>query len=333
MASRIRVLDSANRTMQRLGYLKPLCALVNATETSNLETLGKRLIERVTKRVRAYVKNRLTDRLDHDLRKAVLESANGQAVHMEVQDVYLADANLPSRTGKLVEANWRRYPYLGTSLELIKKGTYSALTRSLVLLAVTPEAELRAFQEADRAHNQLPDCWANRRSETLVGCVQTPRWFRMGDGMLQSGSGSLTYHVPLWMVPFEACCRLSRPPVRNPGQPPRHAGTFLPRGPRKPAQCKRLKSPGSYRGQIDAPLAQLTSKENLHYVFAFDLDGTWVDYLIISRETLDDLRVNAGIGSQYLKGDKFHIKLGFTFETIGENAGLSTTTRTPVQKS
>ena len=163
MPSRIRVLDSANRTMQRLGYLKPLCALVNATETSNLETLGKRLIERVTKRVRVsppfdpqtrdYVKNRLTDRLYHDLRKAVLESANGAPVHMEIQDVYLADAGLPSRTGKLVEANWRRYPYLGTSLELIKKGTYSALTRSLVLLAVTPEGELRAFQEVDRAHN------------------------------------------------------------------------------------------------------------------------------------------------------------------------------------
>jgi len=179
MPSRIRVLDSANRTMQRLGYLKPLCALVNATETSNLETLGKRLIERVIKRVRisppfdaqtrAYVKNRLTDRLYHDLRKAVLESANGQAVHMEIQDVYLADANLPSRTGKLVEANWRRYPYLGTSLELIKKGTYSALTRSLVLLAVTPEAELRAFQDADRSHN--PFRISDAQAAILLYCL------------------------------------------------------------------------------------------------------------------------------------------------------------------
>ena len=52
MASRIRVLDSANRTMQRLGFLKALAALVNETETSNLETLGKRFVERVTKRVK-----------------------------------------------------------------------------------------------------------------------------------------------------------------------------------------------------------------------------------------------------------------------------------------
>ncbi|HQU47475.1 MAG TPA: hypothetical protein PK867_32020 [Pirellulales bacterium] len=149
MAKRIRVLDSANRTMQRLGYLKPLCALVNKTETSNLETLGKRLIECVTKRVvisspldaqtREYVKNRLTHRSYHDLRNAVLGPANGAPVRLEIQDVCLADARLPSRTGKLAEASWRRYPYLGTSLELIRKGTYSPLTRSLVLLALTPE--------------------------------------------------------------------------------------------------------------------------------------------------------------------------------------------------
>jgi len=71
MPGRIRVLDAANRTMQRLGYLKGLCALVNETETSNLASLGKRFIDRITKRVkisppfdadiRNYVQNRLTD--------------------------------------------------------------------------------------------------------------------------------------------------------------------------------------------------------------------------------------------------------------------------------
>jgi hypothetical protein len=38
--------------MQRLGYLKVLCALVNETETSDLQSLGKRLIARVTHRVK-----------------------------------------------------------------------------------------------------------------------------------------------------------------------------------------------------------------------------------------------------------------------------------------
>ena len=163
MAGRIKVLDSANRTMQRLGYLKALAVLVNEKETSNLETLGKRMISRVTHRVRLsppfdedlqeYARTRLTDGAYKELRKTVMENARPAGV--ELQDVYLADKSLPSSTGKLVEANWRRYPYLGTSLELVKKGTYSALTRSLVLLAVTPKEEIAAFGELDREHNPL----------------------------------------------------------------------------------------------------------------------------------------------------------------------------------
>jgi len=165
MAGRIRVLDSANRTMQRLGFLKPLCALVNETETSNLISLGKRFMERMTKSVRLsspfdeqlkdYAKNRLTDSIYRDLRKAILENSGNSSLTIELQDLYLADRSLPSRTGKLVEANWRRYPYLGTALQLIKKGTYSALTRSLVLLAVTPQEELSAFLKHDPEHNPM----------------------------------------------------------------------------------------------------------------------------------------------------------------------------------
>jgi len=142
MASRIRVLDSANRTMQRLGYLKALAAIVNESETSNLETLGKKLISRVTQRARLvppfdtdlheYAQRRLTDGSYKELRARILHNSGPATV--ELQDVYLADPSLPSNTGKQLDANWRRYPYLGTSLELIKKGTYSAMTRSLVLL-------------------------------------------------------------------------------------------------------------------------------------------------------------------------------------------------------
>lgn len=166
MAGRIRVLDSANRTMQRLGYLKVLAALGRGSDTSSLSSLGRHLLERVTKRVRIspsldgdirdYVKTRLTDSTYKHLRKVILEGGNGDSpVSLEIQDVYLSDSSLPSRTGKLVEANWRRYPYLATSLELIKKGTYSALTRSLVLLALTPKEEQVAFLTLDRQNNPL----------------------------------------------------------------------------------------------------------------------------------------------------------------------------------
>ncbi len=165
MSSRIRVLDVPNRTMQRLGYLKALCAIVNETETSNLESLGRRFIERVTKRIKlsppfddeikAYAKSRLTDGAYRDVRKVILGNSIDSSVSLEIQDIYLANSDLPSRTGKLVEANWRKYPNLGTSLELVKRGTYSALTRSLVFLLLTPKVELSAFIEVDREHNPL----------------------------------------------------------------------------------------------------------------------------------------------------------------------------------
>jgi hypothetical protein len=163
MASRIRVLDSANSTMQRLGFLKALAALVNETETSNLETLGRRFVARVTQRVKLtppydddlkeYARTRLTDGAYRELRKKIMEDAGPAGV--ELQDVYLADKSLPSSTGKLVQANWRNYPYLATSLEIVKKGTYSGLTRSLVLLAVTPKEELAAFAKLDKQNNPL----------------------------------------------------------------------------------------------------------------------------------------------------------------------------------
>src|SRR5262249_44185956 len=151
MAVKIRVLDAANRTMQRLGYLKLLCARAAMFETSNLSTLGHHLVETVTQRVRVnaplppdltdYVRTRLTDGAYRDLRKEVLsQNGPGRPIAMEIQDVYLADKSLPSRTGKLVMENWKRFPYFGTALELIKKGVYSALTRSLVLLHLTPKA-------------------------------------------------------------------------------------------------------------------------------------------------------------------------------------------------
>lgn len=170
MASRIRILDSANRTMQRLGFLKSLAALVNETKTSNLETLGKRFIARITQRVKlvppfadeikAYARTRLTDGAYRELRRTIMSESGPASV--ELQDVYLADGSLPSCTGKLVQANYRMYPYLATSLDIVKKGTYSGLTRSLVLLTVTPTAELAAFGTLDMKNNPLRinDCQA-----------------------------------------------------------------------------------------------------------------------------------------------------------------------------
>ncbi|HPL67330.1 MAG TPA: hypothetical protein PLG94_12420 [Smithellaceae bacterium] len=165
MPTRIRVLDSTSKSMQRLGYLKALCALVNETETSNLVSLGRRLIEKATKRVKIkapfeegiqnYVKERLKDGTYKEIRQVVAKNTPDTHIALEIQDMYLADPTLPSSAGKLVGEDWRRYPYLGTALELVKKGTYSALTRSIVLLNVTPKEELDAFIVFDKNNNPL----------------------------------------------------------------------------------------------------------------------------------------------------------------------------------
>lgn len=166
MPVKVRILGSANRTMQRTGFLKLLAAQTSRVETSSIETLGKQCVHTLLKRVlltppyseslREYVRLRLTDKVYHDMRKIVLnENGRDANVSLEIQDLYLSDAKIPSNVGKLVEANWRFYPYLATNLDLIMPGTYSILTRSLVLLAVTPKEEIEAFDRYDPKNNPL----------------------------------------------------------------------------------------------------------------------------------------------------------------------------------
>jgi hypothetical protein len=161
---KIRILSAANKHMQRLGYLKLLAAQVARVETSNLTALGNQLVGTVTKRVRLsppfseslrdYAQIRLSyDRLYANLRAAIL---SGKApVGVEIQDLYLSDPALPSSTGKLAGNSRRFYPYLGTALDLIKPGTWSAMTRSLLLLHLTPKEELAAWESHNPAQNPL----------------------------------------------------------------------------------------------------------------------------------------------------------------------------------
>jgi hypothetical protein len=163
MSGKIRILSAANKHMQRAGFLKLLAVQVARTETSSLSALGERLVETVTKRVRIsppfddalreYVQIRLYDRIYADLRKNVL--AGNIAVGIEIQDLYLADPRLPSSTGKLGENSRRFYPYFGTALDLIKPGTWSAMTRSLLLAYLTPKEELSAWENHSPTHNPL----------------------------------------------------------------------------------------------------------------------------------------------------------------------------------
>jgi hypothetical protein len=163
MPVKIRILSTANKHMQRAGYLKLLAAQVARVETSSLSALGAKLVETVTKRVRVappfndalreYVQTRLFDRIYADLRKNVL--TGNTPVGIEIQDLYLADARLASSTGKLGENSRRFYPYFGTALDLIKPGTWSAMTRSLLLAHLTSKEELAAWDNHNPTHNPL----------------------------------------------------------------------------------------------------------------------------------------------------------------------------------
>jgi hypothetical protein len=75
----------------------------------------------------------------------------------------------------------------------------------------------------------------------------------------------------------------------------------------KSTDCNHLKEPGAFSGMIDVPLTQLVFGGELYYIFVFGFDGKWAEYIIISREKLNDLRVKEGIGTGYTKVKKKHL--------------------------
>jgi len=158
---KIRILSAANKHMQRLGYLKLLVHHTARTETSNISTLGGQLVDVTMKRIRIeppfsqtltdYIQYRLTGGVYAGVREAVL-AKKPTAAAIELQDLYLCDPKLPSNTGKLNDSSREKYPYFGTALDLIKPGTWSIMTRGLLLVHLTPKEELASFDayQADR---------------------------------------------------------------------------------------------------------------------------------------------------------------------------------------
>lgn len=159
-----RIFTNTTRCMQRLGYLKHLAHLAASRETSNFETLGKELLQAATRRVtvsvtpeiKGYIHRRLTDRVYNELKKKLGPNAVGQgteSVNLEIQDVYLASDSLPSRTGKLVLGDWRKYTLLGTLLGLVREGTYSPLVRGVSLLSLCANRERIALAKYASDYN------------------------------------------------------------------------------------------------------------------------------------------------------------------------------------
>lgn len=208
----LRVLNGLSRQMQRLGYLKRLVKRVTATSTSNLDNLGHDLLEMVTRKVRlplderlaSYVKVRLSDNTYATIKQQadawLKNGGEPPVVAMELQDLYLADPQMPSGVGKLVREDWRRYPPLAVNIGLVRAGTYSANTRALSLLYFTPDGELRAFQEYLPETNPLR---LTRQQSLLLlyaliesdGEVLSPLWSQLAakhpDGFTDRDAGNL----------------------------------------------------------------------------------------------------------------------------------------------
>lgn len=147
--------------MQRPGFLKYLTYRCSLRDSSSLEILGKELVSAGSKKVQTqltpllneYILRRLTDRIYRNLRESIKKSTN--SIYMETQDLYLADSELPSKAGKLAGNDWRKYPYLMSSLGLMRKGTYSLLVRGKVFLELVSEAEIKSMESYNPKINPL----------------------------------------------------------------------------------------------------------------------------------------------------------------------------------
>lgn len=153
----IRVFTNPKRCMQRLGFLKPLVWRASQSATNNLSTLGKELIASVSQKVsitlsphlEEYIKAVLTDPIYRNIRtiasKPVEDTLDKPKVQIELQDLYLANSELPSRRGKLINDDWNKYPYLALNLGLLRKGTYSLLVRGQSFLSLVSDSEKKVF--------------------------------------------------------------------------------------------------------------------------------------------------------------------------------------------
>ncbi len=157
-----RYFRNTARCMQRLGFLKPLLTLASSRESWDFESFGRELVRAVTRRAKAtiddstetYIRRRLTDRTYNDLKKRLAaNSGANEAVPLEVQDIYLSSPGLTSRTGKLVEGDWRKYPLLAAQLGFVRRGTFSALVRGMAFLEVCSSTEMQAFERVQPGCN------------------------------------------------------------------------------------------------------------------------------------------------------------------------------------
>ena len=71
---------------------------------------------------------------------------------------------------------------------------------------------------------------------------------------------------------------------------------------------------GTYTAELELPLVELKLPSDLFYVFPLHFQGACVDFIVISRARLNDLRLNKDVGSEYVdeKTGTQYLKLRFS---------------------
>jgi hypothetical protein len=122
---------------------------------SSGENLGHDLIEKITRSVSIVADSNIVEYVSTRHIKGYKGVEEGAKLDLELQHLYLADSQMPSSTGHLLERDAIRYPRLTTGLGILREGTYSPNVRAFSLLHFTPQEELESFSKYNPTANPL----------------------------------------------------------------------------------------------------------------------------------------------------------------------------------
>lgn len=150
----IRAIKNPHRSQQRLGFLKYLLYRASQNDSTPLKVLGEDLAKTLSKKINIPVNDSIEEYVAKRLRN---HSKNiKKKTYIELQDLYLSDPKISSKTGKLYSYDsQKRYPYLLTSLGFAREKIYSLLVRGKVFLQFVAKEEINSFNTYTPNHNPL----------------------------------------------------------------------------------------------------------------------------------------------------------------------------------
>lgn len=152
----IKALKNPHRSHQRLGFLKYLTYKASQSDSTTVRALGGDLLRIMSKKVNVKVNESLKTYIERRLRNQFRNILKNQQekIYLELQDLYLSDPQVPSKTGKLYLYDCqKRYPYLLSSIGFVREKTYSLLVRGKVFLEFIRREEMDTFTKYTRTLN------------------------------------------------------------------------------------------------------------------------------------------------------------------------------------